>query len=203
LTLDHTESGSESPRRVLERSAALIDAGRDKENEALLRAAASRFPDQHEVLLQAGVAVAGSAPQEAKQYLRRAAELSPSDPEVLFRCASMMFALGAFDDSRAYAHRARELADETFPLLVDLIPGRFELPRPVKVTRPSTLRTDCIIRPLAENPPVLSTAVDDLNLVDGAFVVTKLSRRSVRQPAAMPHRATRVSAPGGRPAPAL
>ena len=55
-------------------------------------------------------------------------------------------------------------------------PGRFELPRPVKVTRPSTLRADCSSLPIAAETPIPSGTMDDLDLVDSAFVVTVLSR---------------------------
>jgi hypothetical protein len=54
-------------------------------------------------------------------------------------------------------------------------PGRFELPRPVKVTRPSTLRPHCPSVPTAAETHIRSGTMDDLDLVDRVFVVTALS----------------------------
>ena len=54
-------------------------------------------------------------------------------------------------------------------------PGRFELPRPVKVTRPSTLRGSCPSCPTAPESPIPSRIMDDLDFMDGMGVVTVLS----------------------------
>jgi hypothetical protein len=62
---------------------------------------------------------------------------------------------------------------------VPMRPGRFELPRPVKVTRPSTLGLASSLYPLALDPNIWSARLDDLDLVDGAFVVTVLSGRGL------------------------
>jgi hypothetical protein len=63
------------------------------------------------------------------------------------------------------------------PIISDqkMRPGRFELPRSKRTTRPSTLRTDCTTRPLAGDLPDSSTSVDDLDRLDAAFVVTVMS----------------------------
>ena len=59
-------------------------------------------------------------------------------------------------------------------------PGRFELPRSKRTTRPSTLRADCTIRPLGPHPADPSTPLADLDVADAAFVVTALSARAPR-----------------------
>ena len=56
-------------------------------------------------------------------------------------------------------------------------PGRFELPRSKRTTRPSTLRMTCPIRPNAEETHIRSARLDDLDWLDKTFVVTVLSRR--------------------------
>jgi hypothetical protein len=56
-------------------------------------------------------------------------------------------------------------------------PGRFELPRSKRTTRPSTLRATCPSFPTAAETPISSGMMDDLDLVDRAFVVTVLSPR--------------------------
>jgi hypothetical protein len=55
-------------------------------------------------------------------------------------------------------------------------PGRFELPRSKRTTRPSTLRARCPFVHTAAETPISSVTMDDLNLMDSAFVVTVLSR---------------------------
>jgi hypothetical protein len=55
-------------------------------------------------------------------------------------------------------------------------PGRFELPRSKRTTRPSTLRATCPSFPTAAETHILSGTMDDLDLVDSALVVTVLSR---------------------------
>ena len=58
----------------------------------------------------------------------------------------------------------------------EMRPGRFELPRSKRTTRPSTLRATCPSFPAAPETPIPSGTMDDLDLVDVAFVVTVLSR---------------------------
>jgi hypothetical protein len=114
------------------------------------------------------------------------------------------------------ASRVSEVPAETGKMR----PGRFELPRSKRTTRPSTLRATCPMRPHAFETPIRSARLDDLDLVDGAVVVTVLSRlrrqdRSVRRtrtgaaarrsacarPVVPPRRSRRAAAPRlwGRP----
>ena len=67
-----------------------------------------------------------------------------------------------FDFPRQAAHKVR--------------PGRFEFPRSKRTTRPSTLRATCASFPVAIETPTTSGIVDDLDLVDSAFVVVMVSR---------------------------
>jgi hypothetical protein len=55
-------------------------------------------------------------------------------------------------------------------------PGRFALPRSKRTARPSTLRARCPFFPTAAETAISSVTMDDLNLLDSAFVVTVLSR---------------------------
>ena len=49
-------------------------------------------------------------------------------------------------------------------------PGRVELPRSKRTTRPSTLRATCPIRPNALDPPIWSGWLGELDLVDGRLL---------------------------------
>lgn len=106
---------------LLRESRALSREGLDEQNEILLRKALSHFPDHPELLVQTAAAISRTAPDEAKGHLRRAVQLSPDEPGILFCSASLMFSLGEISESRDYAHRARARAGADFPLLVDLI----------------------------------------------------------------------------------
>ena len=80
---------------------------------------------------------------------------------------------------RDAARRARDRSAGAFRKACEpgeMRPGRFELPRPVKVTRPSTLRIPWPSFRTATGTPVSSRAIDDLDLVGNAFGVTELSR---------------------------
>ena len=62
----------------------------------------------------------------------------------------------------------------------EMRPGRFELPRSKRTTRPSTLRAGCPSFPIATETSLPSRTMDDLDLADSAFVVTLLSRAEIR-----------------------
>ncbi len=99
-------AASDELERILAESSELARAGRDEDNEALLRSAVSRFPPDAELALRTGTALIGRSPDEAKQMLRRAVSLAPDDPWKLTRCAHLMFHLGELDEARIYTKRA-------------------------------------------------------------------------------------------------
>ena len=107
--------------RVIERSKALLDAERHEENEALMRAAVERYPEDADLAIFAAIAALARDPEGAKTRVRRAAALAPEDPGVLTRCASLMVSLDEFDDAENYAHRAFRSAPEDFVLMTDLV----------------------------------------------------------------------------------
>jgi hypothetical protein len=55
-------------------------------------------------------------------------------------------------------------------------PRGFEPPRPIRVTRPSTLRHECALCPMRPSAALLSTSVDDMDVIGGVDVVKVLSR---------------------------
>lgn len=108
-------------RQVLLQSRRFAREGRTEENQALLADAVRRFPEEPELLLQLGISISAVQPEGSLKYVHEAVRLAPEEPALLFRCASLLFSLGEYDDSRAYAKRARTHATEDFPLLIDLI----------------------------------------------------------------------------------
>lgn len=115
--------------QVLERSRALSGADRNLENLALLRDALEEYPGESEVALRAAAAYYGEENDEAERLVRRAVTLSPEDPAVLLRAASMMLDLGRTDDALALSKEAGNYADHDFPLVFDLahLGGRIAL----------------------------------------------------------------------------
>ena len=106
---------------IVVHSVALHREGRHRENEQLMRAALRRFPFSPEVLLQAAAAFLLTAPDGTATLARRAAEISPEDPGVLFRAAHLLFAAHEFEASREYLTRAQHLMTPDFPVFVDAI----------------------------------------------------------------------------------
>jgi len=117
--------------QVLERSRELVRADRHPENLALLHEALDEHPGEPEIALRAAVAYYGEDEDEAERLARRAVALSPENPAVLMRAASMMLNLGRVDDALDWSRQARDRADPDFPLVFDLahLVGKIALAR--------------------------------------------------------------------------
>lgn len=117
--------------QVLERSRELARTDRHSENLALLRDALEQYPAEAEIALRAAAAHFGEDDDQTERLARRAVVLSPQDPAVLMRAASMMLELGRTDDALELSGKARDHADEDFPLVFDLVHlgGRIALAR--------------------------------------------------------------------------
>lgn len=107
--------------QVLERSRELARTDRHPENLALLREVIEKYPDEPEVALRAAAAYYGEDNDETERLTRHAVTLSPEDPTVLTRAASMMLELGRTDEALELSGQARNYADQDFPLLADLV----------------------------------------------------------------------------------
>jgi tetratricopeptide (TPR) repeat protein len=119
-----------APEELYERSRELVADDRLGENAELLREAVGRFPDDTVLLLTGAAAVfAVGSEDEAKGYVRRAAELSWDDPGRLTWAASLMLNLKEFGEAKDLAVRATAIAPDDFELTGDLafVMGRVAL----------------------------------------------------------------------------
>ena len=114
-------SPDEEIQRIVAKSRALTAEGLDEQDEALLRKAVSRFPNDSELCLRTAVVLIGSAPEESEELVRRAIRLAPEDPVKLFRAALAMFSLGAFDEVHEFLVRAMAVAPDDFQYDVDVL----------------------------------------------------------------------------------
>jgi Flp pilus assembly protein TadD len=115
---------------LFEHSRELVAADRLSENAELLREAVGRFADDAVVLLTGAAAVfAVGSEDEARRYVRRAAELAWDDPGRLTWAASLMLNLKEFGEAKNLAVRATEIAPDDFELTGDLsfVMGRVAL----------------------------------------------------------------------------
>ena len=100
-TRTHSQYLAESDR--------LVDAAQWDDERTLMEAAVDEFPDNPEFCLRYAVALSGSSPDQSSAYALRAAELAPSDPAVLTRCALLLFELELFEGTAKLARRALPL----------------------------------------------------------------------------------------------
>ena len=91
----------------------------DEEN-AFLREALRKYPDDPELLVRMGASDMTTDPERAKDCLRRAYSLSPDDPWRVARCAILMADLSEFGDAERFARRAQELAPTDFVFEPDI-----------------------------------------------------------------------------------
>lgn len=98
---------------LLEQHWRLSTSGDYARSDALLREILDEFPSEPQVLMRWGMARADVAPEEAKSYLIRAAELAPEDPYVQVSAGGALHGLGAVDEAFACGARATlRIADD-------------------------------------------------------------------------------------------
>jgi tetratricopeptide (TPR) repeat protein len=100
---------------AIARSRQLLAEGRHEENlKYLEEGVTERFSDDAEIRLLYGTALLGPKPKVGVSEIVRAIALEPDNPEKLTRAAHLMYDMKQFDQARAYAKRAKELAPEDF-----------------------------------------------------------------------------------------
>jgi len=111
-------------RRLLERHWRISSSGDYARSDALLREILDEFPSDPEVLMTWGMARAHVAPEEAKTFLIRAADLAPEDPYLQVSIGGALHGLGAIDEAYACAERATRSMPDDFdfaPQLANLM----------------------------------------------------------------------------------
>lgn len=102
--------------RAISHAGRLLSERRDHENLEFLEEAIQRFPDNAEIRLLYATALLASQPDEVASEVVKAVDLSPNDPTILVRAASLMLNRDETEAARSYAERARELAEPNFVL---------------------------------------------------------------------------------------
>lgn len=109
--------------QAVERSLQLTKQGRLEENHDLLWVAAREHPDNAEIALRLGQALTyrQGMSEAAAEWADQAASLAPQDPVILLQTAAILLRIGKVEQARERLIAAHALADETFPLAVDLV----------------------------------------------------------------------------------
>ena len=82
--------------------------------------AVERFPGDPELRLLYGTSLVDHRPEDAPQEIARAIALDPSDPERVYRAASLLFRLGETEAARSYVAQVDRLAPEGFVFAEEL-----------------------------------------------------------------------------------
>lgn len=102
--------------RAIAHAGRLLSERRDHENLEFLEDAVQRFPDNAEIQLLYATALLASQPDEVARQAAKAVDLSPNDPVILVRAASLMLNRDETEAARLYTERARQLAEPGFVL---------------------------------------------------------------------------------------
>jgi Tfp pilus assembly protein PilF len=110
----------EEVEKILAKATDAARQGRDWEARKLARYALSLDPDHPRALFRWAVEII-EQPEQARYYLRRAAELSHGDASVEFEVACVLLDLGEIDEALRLAKRAGRHVEEDFIFLPGLV----------------------------------------------------------------------------------
>jgi Flp pilus assembly protein TadD len=102
--------------RAISHAGRLLSERRDQENLEFLEEAVQQFPDSAEIQLLYATALLADRPDAVASEVEKAVDLTPNDPTILVRAASLMLNRGETEATRSYTERARQLAEPDFVL---------------------------------------------------------------------------------------
>jgi tetratricopeptide (TPR) repeat protein len=102
--------------RAISHAGRLLSERRDHENLDFLEEAVQSFPDSAEIQLLYATALLASQPDAVASEATKAVDLSPNDPLILVRAASLLLNRGKTEAARLYTERARQLVEPDFVL---------------------------------------------------------------------------------------
>lgn len=103
------------------RSGELLVAERHEKNLELLEKAIDRFPDDSEIRLLYATTLLKFRPSDVARQATTAIELSPDDPAILIRAASLLLNRGEVEAARSAVIRANDLTQPDFALFAGLV----------------------------------------------------------------------------------